>query len=84
MKPLRLPGTPPAHSPVTPPIPIDKGGGGGDGGGPDLPDIDPAFLGLLSKLPPAGTVLSKQKRESLISWFTATVGFIYPADEESG
>jgi hypothetical protein len=59
-------------------------GGNGGGGGYDPPDIHPAILGLLRELPPAGTALSRKKRDALIGAFTATVGFIYPDVEENG
>jgi hypothetical protein len=87
-------GTAPAASPPAPP-PVQhqtphndhhrhggSGGSGGSGGGGDV-GIDPAILGLLRRLPPGGTPLSKQRRDALIAAFTATVGFIYP-DADDG
>lgn len=57
------------------------GGGGGGGDGGDGGGIDPAIMGLLRRLPPAGTVLTTKRREDLIDAFTATVKFLYPEAE---
>lgn len=56
------------------------GGGNGDGGGHD--DIDPALLGLIKNLPPAGAKLGPKRRKALTDAFAATINFLYPEDEE--
>lgn len=80
----------------TPPLPADNppadtsrhggggGGGNGGGGGQDTSGIDPAILGLLKRLPPAGTPLSAKRRKQFVDAFTHTVAFIYPEAEENG
>jgi hypothetical protein len=88
--PLTLPGgsvqpPPPAKQPEshTPGAGNGGGAGGGAGGGDDGSGIDPAIMGLLRRLPAAGTALSSKRRKALIDAFTHTVGFLYPeADEE--
>jgi hypothetical protein len=54
-------------------------GGGGSGGG-----IDPALLGLIKNLPPAGSKLGPKRRKALTDAFTATINFLYPEEEEEG
>ncbi|MHB8424870.1 MAG: hypothetical protein ACYDB9_06915 [Gammaproteobacteria bacterium] len=58
----------------------NKGKGGGRGGG-DPPNINPAIYGLIRDLPPAGTVMSKKKRDNLIAALTAAITYIYPEEE---
>ena len=79
------PVAPPVQQSPAPPRPGGNGGDGGDGGnGSDgTEQIDPAIVGLLRKLPTAGTALTTKRRKQLIDAFTAVVGFIYPdADGE--
>ncbi len=57
------------------------GGGGHGGGGGSDSEIDPAILGLLRRLPAAGTPLTAQRRKALIDAFTSVVAFIYPEGE---
>ncbi len=72
-----------------PPLPPEKekpaaGGGGGGGSGDDPPDIDPALLGLLRRLPAVGTTLNDKRRKAVIGAFTAFVDLVYPdADDET-
>lgn len=54
------------------------GGGNGNGGG----GIDPAFVGLLKNLPPAGSKLGPKRRKALTDAFTSTVNFLYPEEDE--
>jgi hypothetical protein len=54
-------------------------GGGGNGGG-----IDPALLGLIKNLPPAGSKLGPKRRKALTDAFSATINFLYPEEEEEG
>lgn len=51
-------------------------------GGQDVGDIDPAIIGLLRRLPAAGTPLSTKRREKLIDAFTSVVAFIYPDQDD--
>jgi hypothetical protein len=60
---------------------IGDGGGGGNGGG-DGPQIPSAILGLLQSLPAPGTTMKRNRRDALIAAFTATVGYLYPADDD--
>jgi hypothetical protein len=82
--------TTPAVTPPPPPAPPGVvetqrhgGGNGGGGGGRDDPDIDPAILGLLKRLPPGGTPMSDKRRKALIDAFTNVVGFIYPDADDA-
>ena len=54
----------------------------GNDGGQDVGQIDPAILGLLQKLPPGGTPVTKKKRERLIAAFASFVDFVYPDPED--
>jgi hypothetical protein len=90
MLPLASPVVSPAAPAIPPLSPMESdaprhGGNGGGSNGRGGSTIDPAILGLLEKLPSAGTPLTAKKRRHLIDAFTATVNFIYPdADEEPG
>jgi hypothetical protein len=56
------------------------GDGGGDGGDDSIPS---AILGLLQGLPAPGTGMAKKRRDALVAAFTATVGYLYPDEDES-
>jgi hypothetical protein len=57
-------------------------GRGGDGGDGDE-SIPSAILGLLHGLPAPGTPMLKKRRDALITAFTATVGYLYPDEDEN-
>ena len=67
------------HSASLPPTPAGRRSGGG---GDEPPDIHPAILGLLTDLPPAGTMITEKKRTSLIAAFTGLVGYLYPEADQ--
>lgn len=72
-------------STVTENQPAKPGGGGNDGnggGGDDGAGIDPAFLGMLRRLPPTGATLSTKRRESAINAFTAILELVYPDESD--
>lgn len=74
---------PPPPAAETPRVETPRNGGGNGGGGGDYGDIDPAFIGLLRRLPPAGTHLSAKRRKALTDAFSSTVDFIYPDEDEA-
>lgn len=74
--------------PPTPPKPQTEHGSeaqhGGSGGGGNGGGIDPALLGLIKNLPPAGSKLGPKRRKALTDAFAATINFLYPEEEEEG
>jgi hypothetical protein len=75
---------PPAENPSRdgpPPRHSGNGGAGGNGGGGNGGDIHPAFVGLLSELPAAGTPISEKRRTALVEALKQMVGFLYPEVE---
>jgi uncharacterized membrane protein YgcG len=58
------------------------GGGSGNGGGGSYGDIDPAFIGLLRRLPEAGQPLDAKRRNAVVEAFKNTVDFLYPEQSD--
>lgn len=49
--------------------------------GPSLPNVDPALIGLLMRLPPAGEVMPAKDRERFLGAFAALMSVLYLDDE---
>jgi hypothetical protein len=45
-------------------------------------DVGPALEGLVRSLPPAGTPLSKERRQQWLKMAEATLAFVYPEEVE--
>ena len=92
IRPVRVAEQPPADVPTQDSdgrIPAQGSGKGSGtetpekaGGDQDVGSIDPALSGLLQRLPPGGTSMSKSKRDQLVKAFTSVVEFIYPDKED--
>ncbi len=60
-----------------------RGAGGGDDGGNDNdPPIPAALLGLITQLPPVGTILPPKRRAALSAAFKSAIDFLYPEAED--
>jgi hypothetical protein len=57
-------------------------GGGDDGGNDNKPPIPAALLGLITQLPPVGTILLPKRRAALSAAFKSAIDFLYPEAED--
>ena len=55
---------------------------GDDRGGPPLPDVDPALLSLMTKLPLPGEPMTKKERDRYAAFFSAVLSLLYPEADE--